>query len=156
MIGRRASTAQTVVFTLGFALAAGVLSGCRDNISDRNIELIPLAEVRELAKSEDTVLIDPRSPQEFAAGRLPKARNVRLPDVPDETPTLPPELTEFRTFIVYGNDPGSAVARAMTKRLLRAGAKEARLFAGGIAEWTGAGYTLERTPAPAATPTSAN
>ena len=137
------------VGVMGLALIVGFLSGCRDNISDKDIELVPLAEVRTLSSGDSSVvLIDPRSAQEFAQSRLPGARNVRLPDIADEPNAIPPELSGFKTFVVYGNDPGSAVARAMTKRLLRAGAKNALLFSGGLSEWTAAGYPTEPGKAP--------
>lgn len=141
---------QQPIAAIGFALIVCFLSGCRDNISDKNIELVPLAEVRALSSGDPSVvLIDPRSAQEFAKGRLPGARNVRLPDIADEPNAIPPELSGFSTFVVYGNDPGSAVARAMTKRLLRAGAKNAVLFSGGLSEWMAAGYPTEPGKAPA-------
>lgn len=134
-------------------LVAG--SGCQDSISDRDIETVPLAEVRQLQTKGGTIaLVDPRSPGEFANGRIPGAMNLTLPDVPDVKDSLDPRLANYKTIVVYGNDPGSGVARAMTKRLMRAGAKNVRLFSGGIAEWSGNGMTIEKDPAVKAAPAS--
>lgn len=139
---------------------AGGLTGCHDNLSDRDIETIPLAEVRQLmSKGGSVALIDPRSPAEFSKGRLPGAMNVTLPEVRDEKDTLDPRLGAYKHLVVYGSDPGSAVARAMTKRLMRAGGKHVKFFSGGISEWIGNGLTVESDPpvksvSPGGTPTS--
>jgi hypothetical protein len=60
-----------------------------------------------------------------------------------------PRLARFKGLIVYGDDPGSGVARATTKRLMRTGYKGVKMFAGGLSEWKSAGLKLEGAPAPA-------
>lgn len=128
-------------------ISAG-LGGCQDTLSDRDIEVIPLAEVRQLtSKPQQVALIDPRSPGEFSQGRIPGAVNITLPEVEDQKDSLDPRLAGYKALIVYGNDPGSAVARAMTKRLMRAGGKNVKLFSGGLAEWSGNGLKIDRDPA---------
>lgn len=142
--------------------------GCSDNVSDRDIEFVDLAEVRQLtqgnAKPGVAKLIDARTRAEFDAGHIPGAWNIELPQVSDKKDSIDPALARFKTLIVYGNDPGSGTARAMAKRLMRAGAKGVKMFAGGMAEWRGAGLKVEVTPsaikpeppkteAPAAAPT---
>jgi rhodanese-related sulfurtransferase len=147
------------VLTIG-ALCAGsaVFSGCGDTISDRDIEFASLAEVRAWSQDKPGTarLIDPRSPQEYAAGHLPGAQSLQLPSVPERKDSLDPALARYKVLVVYGNDPGSGIARAMTKRLMRAGASDVKLFSGGIVEWTRAGLPIEKAPvpAPAAQPTS--
>lgn len=125
-----------------------LLSGCHDTLSDRDIEAVPLSELRQLMnKPQQLGLIDPRSSREFSEGRLPGAMNLTLPEVDDQKDTLDPRLSAFKVLVVYGNDPGSAVARAMTKRLMRAGGKNVKLYSGGLAEWSGNGLKVERDPA---------
>lgn len=136
------------------ALATGGLFvssmiGCGDNVSDKSIEFVPMAEVRNKlnsGKPEAMVLVDPRGTAEYASGRLPGAMSLQLSEVAEEKDSLDPRLARYKQIVVYGNDPGSAVARAMTKRLIRSGAKNVRFYSGGVAEWTGAGLELERDP----------
>ena len=89
-------------------------------------------------------IIDPRSPSEYAQTHIAGAENLLLQNVSDTQHSLDPRLAAFKLLVVYGNDPGSAVARAMTKRLLRAGAKDVKLFLGGMVEWSKAGYPVEK------------
>jgi 3-mercaptopyruvate sulfurtransferase SseA len=135
----------------GIALAGG----CAPNITDADIKPIPIAELRKLTlrqaqKPQDkiVVLIDPRAAARFDAGHLPGARNLKLPQVP-ELSSRDPALAAYDHIVVYGTDPASAAARAMTKRLIRVGYDEVRMFPGGTMEWVEKGYALETTPEPA-------
>ncbi len=142
MSTRRTAT-QGLILTILSTLAF-VGSGCSDNVSDRDIEMIDLAAVRAaIADPGTTRLLDPRSPAEFAQGRIPTAVNIPLADISDRKDDIDPRLARFKGVIVYGNDPGSGVARATAKRLMRSGLKGVRMFAGGIAEWRTAGLKLE-------------
>lgn len=123
------------------------LSGCEPNIDDRDIEFIDTAEVRRLTVSAETnpkalLLIDPRSHSAFAQGHLPKARNIELADL-ERDGGRKKWIEAFSEIVVYGNDPGSAVARAVTKRLLHLRYSDVRMYQGGVMEWTKAGFPLE-------------
>lgn len=139
------------------AMSTGLFGGCSGNVSDRDIEFVTLPQARELAldKPGTARFIDPRSPAEYAAGRIPGAVNLELPAVSDRADRIDPSLARFKMLVVYGNDPGSGVARAMTKRLISAGHKQVKMFPGGMAEWKGSGLKIEVSPpAPDAKPTS--
>jgi rhodanese-related sulfurtransferase len=138
--------ARKSLLLIGLCAAAGVLTGCGDTISDADIEFVGLSDVRAVVqeRSGNARLIDPRSAEEFAAGRIPGAVNLPLTRVPDGKDSLDPGLARFKRLIVYGNDPGSGLARAVTKRLMRSGAKDVKMFAGGLSEWTRAGLRVER------------
>ena len=123
----------------------GMLGGCQRAISDKDRQPISLAEVRALTQSDrpDVVLlIDPRSPAAFARGHLPGARNLSLEAIDDRFGTTP-ELERYANLVVYGDDPGTGVGRAMAKRLMSVGYKSVRLFFGGVSEWRRAGLELE-------------
>ena len=132
---------------LGLGLAVGVLSACRDDTSDANVEPATLAEVRSIAldKPGSGKLIDARTTADYAAGHIPTARNLDLAQVPTVKGNLDPVLADAGLLVVYGSNPGDGVAKAMVKRFLRAGQKHAKFFAGGIAEWAGAGLKLEKS-----------
>ncbi len=134
---------------LGMIAAVQIcLSACQDNVSDKDISRVSLGEVQRLtrAKGGDWLLLDPRPPEQFAAGHLPGATNVPLAEIPTERGLLRPDLANPRHVIVYGDNPGDGYAIGATKRLLRAGQTRARLFAGGISEWKGAGLKLDGQP----------
>lgn len=141
------------LLTLGLCCLAAFLTACGDKISDADIEFISLSDVRAVVQDKpgNVRLIDPRSADEYAQARLPGAINLPLVRVSDEKDKLDPALARFKQLIVYGNDPGSAVARAVTKRLMRSGAKDVKLYSGGLSEWTRAGLKVDRDPASAAT-----
>lgn len=128
------------------ALGACVLGlgGCSSQVSDRNVRRIELREVSRPVEREDrgTLIIDARSPGEFGAGHIPGARNIRSPDI--DTRERDPELERFRTIIVYGNDPGSAPAVSLVKKMMIAGYKDVRLFEQGFNAWRNAGLPIER------------
>lgn len=142
---------QALAFA-GLLGASGALVGCSDTVSDRDIDFVTLPEVRRLTseKAGTAQLVDARAPQEFALGHIPGAINRELAAVSERKDSIDPALARYKFLIVYGDDPGSGVARALAKRFMRAGHKGVRMFAGGIAEWKGSGLKLEASPGGAA------
>lgn len=131
---------------LAACLPAFLLGGCTQTTSDADIRPITLAEIRKEAASKEAdrlLMVDARSPKEFAAARIPDARNMHLPTVKDGRIDLDPAISKYRFLVVYGNDPGSFVARGVTKRLIQNGYSGVRLFEGGLSEWRRAGLPLE-------------
>ena len=134
--------------------------GCERTTRDTDIKFIRVAEVRALVDkkahgdSELVLLIDPRPKKYFDKQHLPGARSLTLPQV-DPKSKIDPTIDKYRTLVVYGDNPASAEARGMTKRLMAVGYSGVRLFAGGLKEWAGRGYPTEGEPAPAAPAPSA-
>jgi rhodanese-related sulfurtransferase len=130
----------------GLPGAAG-LGGCTKQYSDRDIRPITLADVRKLAASDKpsaVLLVDPRPPADYQTAHLPGARSLGLSEVKSKSDgNLNPELAAYTELIVYGDDPASAIARAMTKRLMEAGHERVRMFAGGLSEWRRAGLRVD-------------
>ena len=87
------------------------------------------------------VLIDPRRSDRFESGHLPNARNVLLPDQTFDR-GKDPAIERYENIVVYGNDPGSAAAIAMTKRLMSMRYDGVRWYEQGIREWVDAGLPL--------------
>ena len=141
-------------WTAGIVLAAGaILGGCEKSTRDKDIQLISAGEVRELqeraGKGERNlmVLIDPRPAKHFDAGHIPGAINLTLPQVPRDGGTVG-ELDRYQHLIVYGNDPASAQAMGMAKRLRDTDHSGVRLFAGGLYDWRRLGYSVEAPTPP--------
>lgn len=135
--------------------AAGLLGGivgCERKTRDTDIKIISLAEMKHLLDQEaagsrgEIVLIDPRPPRAFQEGHIPGARNVQLPQV-DIRASRDPSIERHRHIVVYGEDPGSAVARGMTKRMLAVGYRGVRLYAGGMREWRSRGFEVAQPAA---------
>jgi rhodanese-related sulfurtransferase len=145
--------------TLVICAITGVLGACHDTVSDGDIQFATLTQTRALLQDKPGVAraIDVRTPADYAAAHIPGAQNLDLAMVSENKDSIDPALARYKTLVVYGQDPGSGSARAMAKRLMRAGHKGVLMFSGGMAEWTGAGLKVEGTdtkgPAPSATTT---
>jgi rhodanese-related sulfurtransferase len=85
---------------------------------------------------EDHLLIDVRTPEEFASGHIPGAINISVQTLPDRLS----EIAEDQTIVVYCRS-GNRSATA-TDILVAAG--YAPVFdLGGIQDWVSAGYPVE-------------
>lgn len=137
---------------LGLWLAVVPLAGCQNRITDANIKNLTLTELRILwleqrDKPDQSLLllVDPRRRDAFEDARLPGAVHITLPDLARRT-EKDPGMDAYRRIVVYAEGPGSLASRAMTKRLLVLGHKQARLFGGGVVEWADAGFPIESGP----------
>ncbi len=126
----------------------GALGACQANVTDADIRIAELSEVRALTLQQErspreriVVVIDARSSDRFGDGHIPGARNLHLPDLPQRG-RKDPVLDSFRHIIVYGENLGTPSARGMTKRLMVFGYDGVRLFGGGMSEWRAAGYPV--------------
>lgn len=129
----------------GVVLGVGLL-GCNET-SDLDIKFVALEEVRGLTVSAEKtptalLLIDPRPPSDFARGHLPGAKNVQQSSVMRES-ELNPQWDPYDRIVVYGDNRGSAPARAMTKRLIEVGYDDVMMYEGGFEEWLAAGLPIE-------------
>lgn len=130
-----------------FCLALTLFSiGCQQKISDRDIVVIDLAETRKLHAARAARFVDTRAPEEFADGRIAGSLNLQLPQVSEVKTEMEPSIARAKTVVVYGNNPGSGVAKAVAKRLMIAGHKGVRLYAGGMDEWRANNLPVERSP----------
>lgn len=143
--GRSSSARRLVV---GLALASACVGGCNSGITDADIKNISLTELRllwlEQQENPDEpllMLIDPRRRAAFEDSRLPGALHVTLPDLA-ERDRVDPNVNQFEHIVVYADGPGALSGRAMTKRLLVIGYDQARLFGGGVIEWSDAGFPI--------------
>ncbi len=144
---RRDSTVDRVVRQLagigldrvGGYFGAEVLeewSGSRSAL--QTIPRIAIAEVRAAAPDGPLALLDVRSPVEWAAGHLPGSSNIPIADLGERLAEVPRDR-----LVVVHCQSGSRAAIAAS--LLRArGVADVRVFSGGFAEWSAAGYPVDR------------
>ncbi len=131
------------------------LVGCESGVSDKDIVVVSLPDIIDMVEKQNAgearyaVFIDPRAPKYYQQGHLPGAINYRLPDAREKDP---PDraIQAHKHIVIYGQNPGSAVARAMFKRMYAIGYKRLQFYPGGIDEWTKAGYQLEGQSQPTA------
>jgi len=139
-IRRRPGAGRLICAALALGLTLA-LPACK-SVSDDSIRQVGLSEAqRPFQKGDDSVLfIDPRPAEDYAAGHIPGAVNLRLPDVDLNDPD--PALNRYKLLIVYGDNPGSSTARGMVKKLLTAEYKHVRLFSAGLDSWKAAGMPV--------------
>lgn len=137
---------------LAVILATGLVApGCGGpKTSDRNISLVNVDDAQQLVKSRGSLLglggtrtgawVDPRTPLAYRAGHIPGAVSLPFQDVAAEHAA---RLEGFGTLIVYGDDFGSAIATAMSKRLVELGYKDVRTLRGGLRVWQETGNEVE-------------
>ena len=131
---------------------AGGLGGCSGK-TDLSIQYWQanqaIAKVAELSKDpESLAIIDVRSSEEFAKERIAGARNMTIaefatPSVRDAKAPGETVIAGKDEILIYANDPGSAVPRAMAKRLMRMGYDDVYVLQGGLLAWKRAGGVVE-------------
>ncbi len=138
-----------VVGLVVVVLALAACSGPRTN--DANIRTIHYEQLNEMLAEDDVLLLDPRTPEAYAAGHLPEAISISLPDLrPGD-----PRLTEAGTIVVYAGGWTDPLAIAAAKRLVVLGYDNVLHFPGGLELWTESGRRVERLSAtPAGRPES--
>jgi rhodanese-related sulfurtransferase len=146
-------SSRPVLLWLGvMALVCG-LGGCARDVSDSRIDVITLAEALQYHEragraNPEVLFIDARRSVIFDEGHIRGAVNLRPNDV-DLRAGTDPKLEAKEALVVYGQDPGSAVARAMSKRLIEAGyntmlRRRVKFYAGGFNEWQATGLPVDR------------
>lgn len=124
----------------------------QNRIADDKIKNITVAELSQLyartaSEPDLLVLIDPRSPKAFKAAHVPGAKHLPLPQVPPNA-SRDPAIERHANIVVYGDNPATPTALAMTKRLLAAKYESVRFYAGGLSEWKLRGFPVEEAPKP--------
>ena len=127
-------------------------AGCEKQVRDTDIKLVSVSEVKRLwdrverGDRNAMILIDPRPLKEYQAEHIRGARSLTLPQVNPKS-ERDPGIEGFSNIVVSGNDPGSATARGMTKRLISVGYEHIRFFAGGLEDWKRRKYPVDgKTP----------
>jgi rhodanese-related sulfurtransferase len=129
------------------ALAGLNLAGCNNDVTDADLErrIISLPDVRkELAGKSPPLLIDARSRQDFAIEHISGAVNMGVTSVSGIKGDTDARLLAYPMLIVYGQDPASAGARALGKRMLATGYDDVQFFAGGLSAWKQAGLPTNK------------
>ena len=98
-----------LVATAQTTLKQEMLPGNMGAIAKSSVPVAPLVEVRRALGQPATVLLDVRTPAEFAAGHLPGAQNLdfRAPDFAQQVARLAPQ-TPYVLYCASGNRSSQA------------------------------------------------
>jgi len=96
---------------------SGVLAvGCAPKVSDRTVRIVGFASLEETLEADNRlVILDARPLDRFEAGRIPGAIHMPLSKLDERTAR--DRFDVYRTVLVFGENPGSALAKALAKRL---------------------------------------
>lgn len=105
-----------------------------------NYEMTPYGLNAHLQKgSKDIFVLDVRSPEDYAKGRIPGAPNIPLAELPSKMATLPKD----KTVVTYCGNITCSLAPKAALKLAQAGFKVMELF-GGFATWQEKGFPVEK------------
>ena len=146
--------------TLVLASLALAASGCQTATSDRDLVYRRPTEAIELASKPTgpfgggeplkVLWLDPRTPEEFAKGHIPQARNIPFPDI-EKTHEV--ACKGYDAFIVYDTDYDDVMAKAAAKRLIELRYEKVYCVLGGLKAWQADGNPVATgNPVPAAKP----
>lgn len=139
---RRRTLLVTAVIAAVVALGAFWLVGTPGGADTHSAvtDVGPEAFMAALRADPQAVLVDVRTPQEFAAGHLPGAVNVELDRLEAMAPTtLPDRNAHLLVYCHSGNRSSFAV-----QILERMGYTRLVNLVGGIAAWSSGGYPVTR------------
>jgi len=119
------------------------MGGCTKNVSDKTVTRITVDDVarRIEREPESHMIVDARPQAAYAQSRLPGARRIDFADIDTRNPD--PNLRRYRSIIVYGQNPGTGSAMALTKRLMTTGYSDVRLMEDGYDRWVAKGYRVD-------------
>lgn len=129
----------------------GLVSGCLGprKVSDKHIQPVMLSEVAALHEAQEkrpgekiALFLDSRPEAKFRVGHIPGARHLQLTDINPEL-KRDSAIEAFDEIIVYADNPGSASAKAVVKRMMGMRYDDVRLYAGGLEEWARSGRDVE-------------
>ena len=132
-------------------VVCSLLPGCVGprRVSDRDIRVVSMSEVAKLMDGQRNepgerllLILDSRAEAKYAEAHLPGAKHLLLSGV-DPNMKRDKWMDSFEEIVVYADNPGSASARALVKRMLRMRYDNVRLFPGGFDQWSKAGLPVE-------------
>jgi len=115
----------------------------REHFGDRgDAELVEMDELLKRARSNKVVVLDTRSPNEYAAGHIAGALSVPIDDLQRQLRQLPKE----KEYVAYCRGPYCVYADRAVE-ILRSHGRRARRLREGFPEWRAAGLPVEINPA---------
>lgn len=131
---------RTVTLTLGASLAVAALAGCSDAAggTEASVTDVTVTAAADVIARQDVVVLDVRTPAEFASGHLSDAINIDVasPTFDDDVAVLPTDAT----YVVYCRSGNRSAVAA--DRMLELGFTDVYNVTGGVMEWQASGGSL--------------
>jgi len=127
------------------SLFVALSAACSNATNDATLTRIKASDMLDRLQGRDsgrTLILDSRPPEQYRAGHIPSAVNLRLEDLATGRTS---GLDQYSSIVVYGQNPASATAVAMAKRLVSMGYRDVRLFDGGYDAWLRSGQPASTT-----------
>lgn len=102
-----------------------------------------LAGARERVDDRSVAIFDARVPEQYAAGRLPRALNLPVGEADERLGAFADRLTMETPIMVYCGGSDCADALDLAVKLREYGFKSITLYPGGYAEWTAYGGKVD-------------
>ncbi|PTX63429.1 rhodanese-related sulfurtransferase [Kordia periserrulae] len=132
-------SARKVIFTVGFLVLFFSFVGCEDTSQQKDVTV---TELHELLQNEDIIVLDVRTPQEIADGKITstalEADFFEENFIEQATAKIPKD-TDVYVYCRGGNRSAKAVIK-----LRELGYDKTHNVEGGIKAWMAEGYKLEK------------
>lgn len=141
------------IFKLWMALGLAAFwmlgaAGCdKVKVSDQDIQILKESEMEAATADGETVVVDVRKPAAYAAGHIPNAINIFLPEIREQDP----RLAGAKSIVVYAGGWTDPLSTAACKRLMAMGYTGVAEFKGGMELWKESGRQVATSVAPAET-----
>lgn len=111
---------------------------------DEGIRVVTIEEARHVVESGMAV-IDARREEDYAEGHLPGAMLLDYYDMGKYRDQVLPRLSQDQTIMVYCSEPTCEDSELLANELFLLGYTKLLVFKGGYAEWSAAGFPIERS-----------
>lgn len=100
--------------------------------------------VRQFISGGQAILLDARTPEEFAVGHIPGARSLPVARFGETFDAFKPAIGEGRMILVYCRGFSCDDSQLLAEKLRASGRRVILVYRGGIEDWTDRGYGLEK------------
>jgi len=112
--------------------------------SEKGMRTVTTDEAKQIADSFSHIILDARKTSDYTAGRIPGAMSLPVSDLDTHIASISALLTPEQPILVYCSGQECEESLELGAILITHGYTNITLFAGGMAAWIEAGYTLER------------
>jgi len=114
-----------------------------EDIKDFHVNEIDAETLKYLMESEDILLFDARTKDEFNEGHLPKAISFPVYEFARVYPEVKGLFTEGKTIVTYCSSVTCTDSPLLAKKLFAKGYEEIFVFRGGFKDWSELHYPVE-------------
>ncbi len=112
--------------------------------TEKGMRTVTVGEAKEIADSFSHLVLDARRHSDYIAGRIPGAMSLPEGEFEEYFGMVSPLLSETLPIMVYCSGLECDESLKLGEVLIRSGFTNITLFAGGMADWTNAGYAVEQ------------